>query len=291
MEKTQKLSITPLKTALETRKEEQNILHQIIQSCEQRLYVYISKENISLTPKLKERIPLQAERAANFIFYTHTIKGTEPTEKETKLYLARAKYELDRLPQIKEKLIEEWQKQGKFNDKASLLIHLIAERQAFIEGRLFLEAKQRGQKPTPHIPKLAETEFIHHKAQTKPLAQKLSTEHSLSEGEAIQCAKDILRYNETHGDKPTKTQITAMAAITRKLEEKYPAHLEKEMGSHNVTYMRRIEGDNLMREHCYQERAAISLEHKQEKIALDTQKQQIAQRFVKQQEREFSLEM
>ena len=98
-----------------------------------------------MTTELKERVPLQAERAANFIFYAQSINGTEPTEKETKHFLLRAKYELDRIPQIKEKLTEEWHKRDNFDaQKDPLLIHMIAEHQASIEGRLFLEAKQEG---------------------------------------------------------------------------------------------------------------------------------------------------
>ncbi len=240
-------------------------------------------------------MPLQTERAANFIFHTHTLNGTNPTEKETKRFLARAKYELDRIPQIKEKLNDEWHKNGKFNETSSpLIIHMIAERQASIEGRLFLEARKAGQQPSPSIPQLAEAEFKNNRAHTKAFAQQLKAKYSLSEGAAKECARNILRYQEIHGAKPTATQRAAMAEIARQLEDKSIA-VEKEVGSHNLTYLRRMNGDAMFRERCYKGRALIAQERDlikmQEKALLETQKQRIEQEVVRQKERNFSMSM
>ncbi|MBY0273416.1 MAG: AAA family ATPase [Alphaproteobacteria bacterium] len=274
----------------------QKVHTNLAKSCEKILYTYIAKENIFMTPELKERVPLQAERTANFIFYAQSINGTEATEKETKHFLLRAKYELDRIPQIKEKLTEEWHKRGKFDaQKDPLLIHMIAERQASIEGRLFLEAKQEGLKPPFNIPQLAEAEFKAHRAEAKTLAQELRTNYSLSKNAATECAKNILRYQETHGTKPTDTQMTAMAEIAHQIEEKYPDFLEKDLGSHNLVYLRRMDADSMFKERCYENRHTIAHEQDmlkmQEKAMLEVQKQQIRQEISRQKEREFSLSM
>ncbi|HUX78508.1 MAG TPA: AAA family ATPase, partial [Alphaproteobacteria bacterium] len=236
--------------------------NDLIQKCENKLYDYLREEKRSITAELKERISLQAERAANLIFHAHTLRGTEPTEKETKLFLLRGKYELDRIPEISKKLNEEWHQKGNFDEKKDpLLIRMIAERQASIEGRLFLEAKQEGRTPSSIIPQLAESERQQHRSQTKPLAQELAKKYSLSESAAIHCAKDILRYQETHGEKPTSNQMTAMAQISHQLEDKYTIPFAKEVGSHNIEYMRRMDGDLMFRERCSQDKASISLEH------------------------------
>jgi len=239
---------------------------------------------------------MQAERAANLIFYAHTLHGTEPTEKETKLYLARAKYELDRIPQIKEKLEGEWQKQGKLSDKSPLFIHMIAERQASIEGRMFLEAKQRGLKPSASIPTWAETELKTHRAENKTFAQKLRAQYSLSEEAAKECAKNAFRYQETHGSKPTDTQMTALVNIARQIEDKYPDSLGREADSHNLTYMRRMNADSMLRERCYKDKGVIAMEHEiikmQERSILETQKQRVIEQEVsRQKDRGFSMEM
>ncbi len=260
------------------------------------MYSHIAGKSISLTLQLKERIPLQAERAANFIFHAHTLQGTSPTTKETKRFLARAKHELDRIQQIKEKLRDERHKHGRFNEISSpLLIHMIAERQASIEGRLFLEARSAGQKPSSNIPQLAEAEFNHNKAQTKIFAQQLKVQYSLSNEAAKECARNILRYKETHGTKPTDNQTVAMAEIARQLKDKSINPSEKEAGSHNTTYLRRMNGDAMFRERCYEAKASITQERDtikmQERALLEAQKQRIEQEVIRQKERDLSMSM
>lgn len=276
------------------RTSAQEVLNQITKNCEWLLSAHIAEKNIFLTPELKERIPLQAERAANFIFYAHTLNGTSPTEKETKRFLERAKYELDRVPQIKEKLRDEWCKKGKFNETSSpLMIHMIAERQASIEGRLFLEAREAGQKPSPNIPQLAEAEFNSNKARTKAFAQQFAIKYSLSNEAGKECSRNILRYQETHGTKPTNTQRAAMAEIARQLGNKFINSSEKD--SHNLTYLRRMNGDAMLQERCYEAKASIAQEQNiikiQEKALLEAQKQRIVQEVLRQKERDFSMSM
>lgn len=274
----------------------QEILNQITKNCERLLYAHIAEKNISLTSELKERIPLQAERAANFIFYAHTLQGTSPTTKETKRFLARTKYELDRIPQIKESLRDEWHKKGKFNETSSpLMIHMIAERQASIEGRLFLEARKIGQNPSLNISQLAEAELNHNRTHTKVFSQQLGIKYSLSEGASKECSRNILRYQETHGAKPTDTQRATMAEIARQLEDKSISSFEKETGSHNLIYLNRTNGDAMFRERCYEAKASIAQERDiikmQEKTLLEAQKQRIEQEVTRQKERDFSMSM
>jgi Ti-type conjugative transfer relaxase TraA len=273
----------------------QEVFNQIAKSCEKYLYDYIARDNAPMTSERRERIPLQAERAANFIFHTHTLRGTEPSEQETRHYLLRAKYELDRLPEIKEKLRENWQERGIFDEKKDpLIIHMIAERRASIEGRLYFEAKQDGLKPSSHIPQWAESEFKINRAEAKALAVKLEGQYSLSTNAATECARNALRYQETHGTKPTDTQMTAMAEIAHQIEEKHPDYLERDVGSHNLAYLRRMNGDDMLRERCYEERHSIAHEHEvvtvQEKMVLEVQRQQEIE-VLREKKRGFSMEM
>jgi Ti-type conjugative transfer relaxase TraA len=272
------------------------IFESLTKMCEKYLYTYMARDNVPFTSEKRERIPLQAERAANFIFYAHTLRGAELSEQETRLYLLRAKYELDRLPQIKEKLRENWQERGIFDEKKDpLIIHMIAERRASIEGRFYFEAKQAGLKPSSHIPQWAEAEFKMKRAEAKTLAVKLGTQYSLSTSAAAECARNALRYQETHVAKPTDIQMTTMAEIAHQIEEKHPDYLEREVGSHNLAYMRRMNGDDMLRERCYEERHTITHEYEavkmQEKALLEVQKQQIQQEVSRQKERGFEMGM
>ncbi len=272
----------------------QAVFQQIVRNCENHLYVHLAMKSIPLTNELKQRIPLQAEKSAHFIFYAHTLKGTKLTEKETQLSLLRAKYELDRIPQIKEQLSEAWHSKGNVNEQRDpLLIHMMAARLASIEGRLYLEAKQMGSKPSSSIPKLAETEFKAHKAETKALAQQLSSQYSLSRTATKECARNILTYQETHGSKPTATQMTAMAEIAHQLEEKYRNLDEKDMGSHNLAYMRRMNGDSMFRERCHEDKEIIALEYKADQIqartSLEHTVSQVNREIEKEHQKEISL--
>ncbi len=224
----------------------EGVFEQLTQQCVQKLYAYLGEERIDLTPDLMKRVEKQAEKAANFIFYAHTLKGTQPMEKETKHFLLRAKYELDRIPEIRDTIIAEWKKASSYKgEKDELIAHMVAERQASIEGRMYLEAKQAGFKPLSNIPDLAEKELKAHRTTTEAIAQKLVKKHGLSEMAATHCAKDILRHQEIHGEKPSDSQMAAMVQISRELDKQgYPIS----MGPHNIEYLRRREGDLQFRE-------------------------------------------
>lgn len=230
----------------------EGVFEQLTQQCLQKLYAYLGEERIDLNPDLIKRIEKQAEKAANYIFHAHTLKGTQPTEKETKQFLLRAKYELDRTPEIRDEIIHKWQQAGSYKgEKDELIAHMIAERQASIEGRMVLEAKQAGLRPLSIIPDLAAKELKVNRTKTETFAQELAKKHGLSETAAMDCAKNILRHQETHGEKPSSKQMTAIVQISRELDKQgYPSS----MGSHNIEYLRRRDGDLQFREMASQER-------------------------------------
>ncbi len=236
---------------------QENAFEQIETQCKKVLYDYLTIEKLSPTPELRNRISLQSEKAADFILHQHKLKGTEPTGDETKLYLLRAKYELDRIPEIRHDMIKDWDQEGHFDEKRdNLLAHMIAERQASIEGRLYFEAKKAGKEPSSRIPDLAERELKKHRTQEKEIADKLSKLHSLSEKAAAHCAKDILRFQETHGESPSQKQRVSLMKIAQDLEKIYPY---KENNSAPLIYLRRKEGDLLFRK-IYEEHKPLKSE-------------------------------
>ncbi|HCE95324.1 MAG TPA: hypothetical protein DER04_00940, partial [Holosporales bacterium] len=258
---------------------QENPFDKIRLICEKQLYDYLKSENRDITQKLKNRIALQSEKAADFIWHQHQ---ESPTPEETKLFLLRAKYELDRIPEIRKDLIEEWKDEGEFKKKDALLAHMIAERQASIEGRLYFEAKKAGKEPSTQIPELAEKELEKHRAQEKGLTESFSKKYSLSENAATQCAKDILRYKETHGKNPSQKQITTLAQIARDLEKLY---FYKAKETATDIYLRRQEGDLLFRQMSnsdkfpvfhdlskIQTQAKVSLDHISTQITRDLQR-------------------
>ncbi|MBA3814391.1 MAG: toprim domain-containing protein [Alphaproteobacteria bacterium] len=229
----------------------ERVFEELVQQCVRKLYANLGDERRDLTPELIKDIDRQAEKTANFIFHAHTLKGTRVSEKQTDHFLQRAKYELDRIPEIRDEIIADWKKINSYkSEKDELIAHMMAERQASVEGRMYLETKQKGLKPeglnptglTPSstIPDLAREEIKQNRATTTILAEKLATKQRLSEFAATQCAKDITRYMETHGQKPTSTQMSAMAQISRELDKQ---GYDPSIGSHNIEYLRRRDGD------------------------------------------------
>jgi len=266
----------------------------ITQDCEHELYNFLKKGNRSITSELKERVILQSEKAANFIFHAHTLKGTNPSQEETRLFLLRAKYEFDRIPEIRLEIMKDWQREDNFDvKKDGFLAHMFAERKASIEGRLFLKAKQKGLTPPPDISDLAEKELKNNRNQTKALAQKLSEKYSLPESISIHCAKDIVRYKEVHGEKPSVDQIASMIRISQELEKKNDTSPSKEMGSHEIEFLHRKEGDLLLRYMASHDKFPTSHElshiQTQAKTSLDAISPHIAQDLSKLNQREFSL--
>ena len=267
---------------------------EIEKRCVRYLCDYLEKENRPLTPELKERIVLQSEKAADFMFHAHALKGTSLTEEQTRPYLLRAKYELDRIPEIRRDIIKDWQREDNFNEKTDgLFAHMIAERQASIEGRLYFEAKQKGQNPPSRIEDIAERELKENGEQTKELTEKLSQKYGLSESAATLCAKNVLRYKETHGEKPTSGQIESMVQISREIEKRDYAHSSKGLGSHEIEFLRRRIGDFLFRNTSFDKKFPAVPEIQQAqthaKTSLEAATSTITHELSKMNQREISL--
>lgn len=250
----QSIRINPqiLETGLKEEARAEKLLQKkytyegIIKACERTLYDYLKSENRSLTPELKDRITLQSEKAATYLLHRHTLKDTEPSQHETKLYLLRAKYELDRIPEIRQEIIKDWDQEGHFDEKKDgLLAHIIAERRTSIEGRLYFEAKSAGKETSSKIPELAEKELAKHQAQIKKMAEKLMKEHSLSKTAALHCAKNILRYKETFGENPSNTQVSHIIKIQKVLEKIENTLHSNEFNRNEQAYLHRKESEFL----------------------------------------------
>jgi Ti-type conjugative transfer relaxase TraA len=220
----------------------------LVQFCENRLWDIIKQENAPLTLERKQRIPLQAERTAEFLLHRHGLEKTPLQPQEMTQLSLRAKYELKRIPEISRELIREWDRDGNFNeDKDGIFAHMIAERLAFIEGRLYLEAKRNGLNPPSNIEELAQKELKIHRQEAKELAKGLSQKYFLSENSALECAKNILRYKETHGEKPSEDQMGQMAEIQKTLEGREPRYASQGFLSHEIAFFKRREADLLFR--------------------------------------------
>ena len=212
---------------------------------EERLHTVMEKEGNILTKERKQRFAQQAEKTATFLLQSHHRHGLTPSEQEIAHASLRAKYELKRIPQIREEAISEWKSIKSFKESERILAHSIAERHVSIEGRLYFDAKSQGLKTPPNIAEIARQELKEHRAQTAALAQRLATQHDMSTDAATHCAKDVLRYKEVHGIHPSQHQITAMAHIATALEHKDYGHLVSLNNAHEVEFFRRREGDSL----------------------------------------------
>ena len=149
----------------------------------------------------------------------------------------RAKYELQRLPEIQQDLME----QGEEN---AFRAYRIADRLASIEGRLYFEARLKGTEPL-HPSFDAKRELARHREQLPHLIQDLKQTHFLSDAAAQNCAQDILRYKETHGENPSDGQMAKMMQISRQLENKEYGYRSRD--SAETEFLRRREGDLLFK--------------------------------------------
>lgn len=231
------------------------------------------------------------------MFHAHTLKGTDPTLKETKLFLLRAKYELDRIPEIRQNLIRDWQDEGDFKKKDAIFAHMIAERQASIEGRLWFEAKKAGKEPHWRIPTTAEEELKAYRTQTPALAKKFQQTHALSKEASINCISNILRHKETHGEKPSGEQINAIIQIERELEKDAYKQLLSEAGKqykpHELHFLHRKMGDILFTRWNVFKKLSLNSDltpiQEQAKESLKTITPQMTQELLKVRQKEFSL--
>ncbi|MBY0293106.1 MAG: hypothetical protein K2W92_07465, partial [Alphaproteobacteria bacterium] len=102
-----------------------------------------------------------------------------------------------------------------------------------------------------------------------------------------------LRYKETHGEKPTSGQIESMVQISRELETKNYAHPAKELGSHEVEFLRRKEGDFLFRNTSFEGKLPYGQENRhvqtQAKASLEITTLTITRELLRINERDLSL--
>jgi hypothetical protein len=247
--------------------------------CERRLYRELEKEGALLTEDRKERFPLQAERTATFLVHSYREKGLNPTQEEIRHLSLRAKYELKRIPEIRQDLIEQWTRNNSFQKNEGILAHMIAERLASIEGRLYLEAQQKDSKLLTNIAHLAKEEFELHKEQTPALVQHLTQHYALSKAVATHCAKDILRARETYGEDPSSSQIDKMVKIALEVEKRDYRHISKLLDSSEIDFLRRKEGDLMLRDTSSHELHASSYDKSSLSEALRSVQNQIREQL------------
>jgi len=262
--------------------------------CEKRLHDALTRDKKPLTQERRERFPLQAEKTATFLIHEYGNNRHHPTQEELSLFSLRAKYELSRIPEIRKQLIREWKDKDSFKEGEGFLTHMIAERLASIEGRLYLKAKQSNLKVPPNIAELAHQELKEHRAQTLNLALNLSQDYSLSKDVATHCAKDILRYKETYGELPPKNQIAKMVQISRTLEtQDYASIFPKKLNQFEINFLHRSEGDLFFRHMSFKEQSLTSVNlpdiQAQAKKSLEATASQISQELIKMNQKEFSL--
>src|SRR5690606_35757214 len=129
--------------------------------------------------EIKELTP-QGEKTAEYVYYQYALKGRSPTQDEMKLISGRAWYEIERLPEIRSEIIEEWKDEGEFKKGDGIRAHMVAERLASVEGRLYFEAKQGGLAKPSNLSELARDEVNRHIDQTRSFSQGLASKHNLS---------------------------------------------------------------------------------------------------------------
>lgn len=206
VERSQQTETESLETSVETN------FSKLMWLCEQRLYENLKYHKMTLTPTRTHRIPIQAERTAAFILHAYGDISTLPRESEMVNFSLRAKYELDRIPEIQKDLMD----QGETNPYRT---YHLADRLASIEGRLDFEARLKGTEALyPSYD--AKKELIKHREELPQLAKDLSNRYFLPQTTSSHFAQDILRYRETHGENPSANQLEKMVQIAQRVEEK-----------------------------------------------------------------------
>jgi hypothetical protein len=267
---------------------------EIVAYCKKRLHDALSRDKQPLTEEHIQRFPLQAERTAIFILHAYERNGHHPTQEEFVQFSLRAKYELGRIPEIRKELIKGWKDKDGFKENEGLRAHVIAERLASIEGRLYLKAKQDGIKAPSNIDELAHQELKEHRSHTSKLTQELSQKYALSENIAAHSAKDVLRYKEIHGQLPSESQIANMIQVAQKLEMKdHAPSVKKNLNRFEADYYQRNAGDLLFKHMSYQKKtktdAHLHQIQAEAKKSLEMVKLQINHELIKMNQKEISL--
>lgn len=267
---------------------------EIVAYCEKRLHDALARDGKPLTKERAQRFPLQAERTATFLIHAYKHNGRNPTQEEMAQFSLRAKYELNRIPEIRKELIKDWKDKNSLKENDGLRAHMIAERLASIESRFYLKAKQDGTKAPSNIAELAQQELKKDRTHTPKLTEDLSQKYSLSQNIATHVSKDILRYKEIHGVFSSQSQIASMIQTAQKIAEKdYALALKKKFNKLEADYLQRYEGDLLFKHVSCQKDTEheVHLSHIQEqtKKSLEMVKLQINQELIKMNEKELSL--
>ncbi len=221
---------------------------EVKKMCERRLFQLLIETNKAFTSERIERASRQAERTAIILFKNELDKKENPSLAEVKAISLRAKYELDRLPEIRKEMMKELDDTGGDELRRGFLAQMIAERRASIEGRFMFEAKQQGKKIPSTIEKLAEKEFKSHQLLTKDLAKEIGQKYTLSKEASLSCAKNMLRYKEMHGEKPSESQIQKMVTIEKTLEENKAIKTSHKLNPSVQNYLNRKVADYLFYE-------------------------------------------
>ncbi|MDP3446207.1 MAG: toprim domain-containing protein [Ignavibacteria bacterium] len=80
---------------------------EIITYCEKRLHDSLARDNKPLTKERVQRFPLQAEKTATFLIHAYEHSGRNPTQEEIAQFSLRAKYELNRISELRKEIIKE----------------------------------------------------------------------------------------------------------------------------------------------------------------------------------------
>ena len=152
----------------------------------------------------------------------------------------RAKFELDRLPEIHRDLMDQ-------GETSAFKAYSIADRLASIEGRFYFEALQKDSEPPFNMPFMAQRELNRHMDELPQLMKDLTRQYYLSETTAYKTSQDILHYRETHGQNPSPDQLDKMVQIAQKLEEKDGKRYSYGYDSGEINFLRSRERDLLFR--------------------------------------------
>lgn len=268
---------------LESTEPGETNFFKLVHQCKQRLYHLLERENLPLTIERKERISLQAERTAAFILHMHGETSHLPRESEMVNFSLRAKYELDRLPQIQKDQMD----QGETN---AYRAYSMADRLASIEGRIYFEALQKGVEEPFNMPFMAKREFNQNQEHVLQLMKNLSDRYFVPQTIAYHFAQDVLRYRETHRENPSSNQMEKMVEISRHLENKEYGYRSYSHDSAESEFLRRREGDLMFRHgHSYDVSRDLELSKSQVNKSLENIQRQMAQERENQKQMELGL--
>lgn len=237
---------------------------EILGLCEKRLFSIFKADN-GRTPRSEEipELMSQVDKTADFILNQYALKGKNPTPEEVKLLSGRAGYEVDRIPELRQMIIDDWVSKGQFERNDELMAHLTAERLAAIEGRLMAEAKRQGLASPKNLLELAQKELNQHIDQVKKLTTELVKKYSLSEKAALICAQHHLRYQETYGENSSAGQMNNILQISQELEKRRVPLSKEGFNFQEIHFLIRKEGECLLRSLTLEGEMLSSIEFRQ----------------------------